>query len=263
MKNVKMARFLGSLTWLPLAFLLIWPAPATAALEETFDVLQIGAKTYKNVTVTTKAKSYIFILHSSGMTNIKVADLPPELREKLGYTDGTPQKSQASNAAAWAKKTLPALKLPQLEQVERSWREHAPAAMQNIPLNARLLYIVGGITVLAFLFFCYCSRLICQKTGNEPGVLIWLPGFQIFPLLRAAGMPPLWCLAWLVPVLNVVAQIVWSVKIAQARGKNVWVGILLLLPVINLFAFLHLAFSNGTRAEKEERVVEIMTLETA
>ena len=47
------------------------------------------------------------------------------------------------------------------------------------------------------------------------------------------------------PVLNLVPQILWSLKIAKARGKSVWVGVLLLLPVTNLFAFLYLAFSNG------------------
>src|SRR5258708_17464029 len=61
------------------------PRSALAANEETFDVLQIGTRTYKNVTVTTKAKNYVFILHSTGMANVNVTDLTPALREKLGY----------------------------------------------------------------------------------------------------------------------------------------------------------------------------------
>ena len=46
--------------------LLIVPFGAIGAIEQTFDMLQIGTRTYKNVTVTTKAKDYIFILHSAG-----------------------------------------------------------------------------------------------------------------------------------------------------------------------------------------------------
>ena len=84
-----------------LAVLLMQPAESAAAVEETFDVLQIGTKTYKNVTVTTKAKNYIFILHSAGMTNIKIAELPPDLREKLGYVE---------KAKAGAKTRLPGRK---------------------------------------------------------------------------------------------------------------------------------------------------------
>src|SRR5438094_7973089 len=70
---------------LSLVSLLIWPIVSTAAIEQTFDVLQIGTHTYRNVTVTTKLKNYIFIMHSTGMENIKLADLPPDIRTKLGY----------------------------------------------------------------------------------------------------------------------------------------------------------------------------------
>ena len=37
------------------------------------------------MTVTTKAKDYIFILHSTGMTSLKVNQLTPDLQERLGY----------------------------------------------------------------------------------------------------------------------------------------------------------------------------------
>jgi hypothetical protein len=75
-------------------------------------------------------------------------------------------------------------------------------------------------------------------------------------------MSPAWLLAFLVPVLNVVAQIVWSFKIAKARGKSGLVGLFLVLPVTNLFAFLYLAFSDA-EPKQERRTVEIMTLEAA
>jgi hypothetical protein len=106
--------------------------------------------------------------------------------------------------------------------------------------------------------------LICQKTGQEPGVLVWLPVFNVFPLLRAAGMSPWWFLASFVPVLNLVAYILWCVNIAKARAKTLWTAIFLLLPLTNLLAFLYLAFSgSGGRKKNENRRIEIMTLETA
>src|SRR3954453_20007153 len=58
-------------------FLALRPVAGSAAEEQTFPLLQIGTRTYTNVTVTTKARKYIFILHSTGMANIRVADLPP------------------------------------------------------------------------------------------------------------------------------------------------------------------------------------------
>jgi len=73
-----------------------------------------------------------------------------------------------------------------------------------------------------------------------------------------------WFVLFLVPFGNLVAQIVWSVKIVQARGKGILCMISLLLPVTNLFAFMYLAFSSGTPIRRsKQRPVEIMTLEIA
>src|ERR1700681_4268897 len=72
------------LVWLLFAFLVAGYATAGAA-DETFNVLQVGTRMYTNVTVTTKSKTYVFILHSAGMTTIQVQDLPPEIQQKLGY----------------------------------------------------------------------------------------------------------------------------------------------------------------------------------
>lgn len=241
---------------------LVWAGlTANAALEETFDVLQIGTHTYKNVTVTTKAKDYIFILHSAGMANIKVKDLPPELATQLGYV----QKPNAETkpALAWLKNTTSTLENQQLPQLEE--RVPALGAVHSAVLamvSPRRLPVVLAVVVLLYLFFCYCCSAICQKAGHPPGVLVWVPVLQMVPLLRAAQMSGVWLLAFLVPVLNLVAHVIWSFKIVKARAKSPVFGLLLLLPVTNLFAFLYLAFS-AAPAPVEKPVVEIMTLDAA
>lgn len=258
--NIKNKRAGQWCRWL--VVLLLWAAMgAHAALEEKFDVLQIGTHTYKNVTVTTKAKNYIFILHSAGMTNIRVQDLPPELREQLGY--GQKPATESKPALAWLKHSTSVLEkeqLPQLEQRVRGLSEVHSALMSLA--NPRRLPIVLGVALLFYLFFCYCCGAICQKAGHPPGVLVWLPVLQLLPMLRAARMSAVWLLAFLVPVLNLVAQIVWCFKIVKARAKSPVLALLLLLPVTNLFAFLYLAFSDAP-PPVEKPVVEIMTLDAA
>ncbi len=259
----------GRLIQVTLAGWLILVAGTVAAVEEKFPVLQIGARTYTNVTVTTKAKHYVFILHDGGLASVKPAELSLEAQEQLGYAPGGGAKPATNTAAAWAKREIAKINVPQVKELEKQINQtlvaKPPPALAALGLiGPTLIFAVLGIALLFYLFGCYCWMLICRKTGNPPGILVWLPILQIFPMLRAAGMSGWWFLAFCVPVLNIVASVLFCFNIAKARGKSAWVGLFLLLPVTSLFAFLYLAFSNGAAAEEDgQSSVRIMTLETA
>jgi hypothetical protein len=240
------ARIIRPFVWLGLAAALVQLPLNAGLVEETFPVLKTRTGTYTNVTVTTKAENYVFIVHSTGMASIKIPDLPVEIRRQLGYA-------------------VPETPAPQNNGVVVSVAAREPASVNkaNVALANSLdllrhlhfkLSSEAVLTVLAFvvlfhLFYSYCCNLICLKTGCEGSLLVWLPLFQLIPLFRAANMSGWWFLAIFVPGLNIVALILWSLNIAKARGKEVWVGILLLLPGTNLFTFLYLAFSNSSPPE--------------
>jgi hypothetical protein len=256
----------GRLIGVALAAWLIPLWGMAGAIEEKFELLQIGTRTYTNVTVTTKAKNYIFILHAGGMTSIKIAELPPDTQQLLGYASAAPPKPATNTPVAWVKGELAKINVPQFKQLNQKWGERTywKLSAANLLASKLVFAVVLGAILLIYLFHCYCCMLICRKTGNPPGVLVWLPVLQLLPLLRAAGMSSWWFLAYCVPVLNIVAQVLWCFNIAKARCKSAWVGLLLLLPVTNLFAFLYLAFSNGNAAENEEDAEpKIMTLQAA
>jgi len=238
---------------------------ANAALEENFASLQIGTHVYSNVTVTTRAKGYIFILHSAGMTNIKVADLSAEVRRKLGY-DVPEEKATVSTPAAWAKQTMAKFEKPKgIGKQLADWgRTFLPTDFRIPQISTQLLLIAGGLLLTVYVLFSFGCLLISQKSGGHPGILAFIPLLQCIPLLRAAGMSPWWLLAAFVPVLNVVANVIWCLKIVQARQKNGWLVLFLLLPGTNLLAFLYLAFSDASPSGKEApQAPQIMTLETA
>ncbi len=262
------------LGWLPLLAWLLWPVGAFAATEDTLDVLQVGSKVYTNVTVTTKAKDYIFILHANGMTSIKTSLLSPEVQEKLGYFDEQKAKAAATNTAvAWAQTEVAKLEGEKIKEVKKQMHEkwQANKAAGKAPLASALsmvpmkyLWIALGVGLASYLFSSFCMMLISRKAGHEPGIWVWLPIFQMGVMLRAAKMSLWWMVALLLPFLNLVAYIVWCFKIAQARGKSAVVGILLLLPITSLFAFLYLAFSSGSSPDDDDkREPEIMSLQTA
>ena len=250
----------GSLWWLAVAALLMRPLGALGAAEETFEVHHVGTRTYTNVTVTTKAKAYIFIFHAGGMANIKVSEISPELRQQSGYATASDSKSATNAAAVWMKKEFAKIDVPQVKKLSKQlqqWRAHPPARLAAMFwIGSKPNYPVLGIALLIYLvlhlFYSYCCLLICRKAGHPPGNLVWLPFLKVIPMLRAAGISGWWFLAFFVPVLNLVPLVLWPLKIAKARGKSVWVGVLLLLPVTNLFALLYLAFSNGALDEQDE-----------
>jgi hypothetical protein len=227
-----------------------------AAAEQTFDVLQIGTQVYSNVTVTTKSKTYVFLLHSAGMATIKVSDLSPELKERLGYSSPvTATKVSASNALKWVESRLNQLPLPEVVAQARTLHpsDLKISSLKSIRLSQRqLISIVGGL-LLFWLLRCACHSAICRKAGTEPGALIWIPVLKLIPLLKAAKMSTAWTWSVLFLPAACLMDVIWCFKIASARGKSPLVGFLLLIPVISVLPFLYLAFSSGAASAGQER----------
>lgn len=227
--------------------------------DPKFELLTIGTVTFTNATVTQTAETYIFVTHEGGLTSIKVADLPVEVREQLGYEVPKPKTNSVAN---WTRSQVTKIRAQDLDKVKENFGTRLP----QLQLSGRKLtpgIIMGVISLVLFchIFASFCFLLICRKTGLEPGALIWIPVAQLVPVVRAANMSAWWALAWLVPVLNVVAQVLWAFNIAKARQKSPWTAVLLLLPPTSLPAFLYLAFSAGAVPEKPQAGAQIMTLE--
>jgi len=230
---------------------------------QRWDVLATSRATYTNVTVTGKSGGNVFIRHEGGVANVKVEDLDSESREALGYAPIKSRRmsaaggnSSVSQALGAVMEAVPVKKL----QTATGWK--IPPDARNFRPNPSV--VIGLLTglLLGYLFSCHCFGSICRKAGHAPGALIWIPGLQLIPLLRAAGMSGWWFLAFLVPVLNLVAHVLWSVNIVRARNKGMGWAVLLILPVTNLFALLYLAFSRTSSSDNEPRI-QVVTPEPA
>jgi hypothetical protein len=267
LKKVKTnGKIVASLLWLAIASCFVEPTMAAAAADQTFDVFQVGTTVYSNVTVTTKAKRYIFILHQGGMANIPLSDLSPELRAQLGYEPPPPPKEPVKDATVWAKKELATIETPAVKEVEaklnETWKTQFGEGVPKLTKEVKIWlgsFLVGAL--LIYLFFCYCGALICKKAGAEPSALIWVPILQAIPLLRAAEMSAGWFLVLLLPVLNIIVYVIWCSNIARARNKGILTFTCLVLPLINFFAFLYLAFSDSQSKKQPVRSSSTLTLE--
>jgi hypothetical protein len=163
---------------------------------------------------------------------------------------------------ALAKVETPTVKAAEAKMAD-AWRDNVANRLPRMSdYPPRVIQMVLGGLVVLHLLFSFCCYSICTKAGSQPGILVWLPVFQTIPLLRAAGMSGWWFLAGFIPVLNIVAGVIWAVKIVNVRNLNVFVTILLLLPGLNLFGFLILAFASTSTPVKDQRKpAEIMSFE--
>ena len=236
--------------WVLVEASLLWIAPAAIGADEAITLLQTDKAKYKNVLVTDRDGTNIYIRHDGGVGNIKFRDLPLDVQQSLGCA--TPEEGVSSHFSLMLRRVgkSAAFKIAR-------WPGGATVKVGDFELQLTSTDIIGiavGAAV-AYVIFCACSLLLCRKTGKEPGLLIWIPILQIFPLLRAAGMSWRWSLTFFVPVLNVAAWIGWCVNIAISRRKSLWWALLLILPVTNVFAFVYLALSSVDSPKGGSRIV--------
>ena len=225
-----------------LAVAVTCPLRAEEPQSETFESLNVGLRSYTNVTILNRSKSDLFIRHAGGMANIKVRDLDKSTQLQLGYmlADATPTNA---SALTFRRNSLPRVEFDSRyeEMAEKIiWESQEYLAR----VDASFYSVAGGRVFVLSLSFCWCCHLICRKAGLEGVGLVWFPLLKQVPLLRAARMSPWWLLANLLPPVFLISYIIWSFKIAKARGKSAFTGFLLLLPGLNVLAFLYLAFSD-------------------
>jgi hypothetical protein len=249
------------------------PFFTASAQDIHLPALKTRTVTFKNVTVMKQSKTDIFISHSQGMGNIKIETIDDDdAMRALGFKVETKAEKEAkafasTNSAVAVALSVTKQKLQSLEAAAPAFskvQSQLQSFVENPPPQKIQMY-AAGVLLVVYLFFSFCLKLICLKTGNDPGFAVWLPILQMVPAFRAAQMSCWWMLGMFVPLVNLVGGVIWCFKIAHARGKGAFVGFLLLLPITNLLAFLYLAFSIGAMDNTEEtrRAVRIGTAAAA
>jgi hypothetical protein len=98
------------------------------------------------------------------------------------------------------------------------------------------VFIELAVSIVLYLYFSFCLFIIAKKTGNlDNAILAWLPIINIILLIQIAKKPIWWILLLLVPLVNIIIYVIIWMKIAEARGKPSWLGVLFIIPVIFVF----------------------------
>lgn len=119
----------------------------------------------------------------------------------------------------------------------------------------KLVAVFAGIILLLlipiYIYSSICLQFIAKKTNRPPVWLAWIPVANLFLMCKIAGISYWWLLLILgsfIPVLGFVCAMgltgfLWY-KIAIARNKPGWIGVLAIVPLVNFFIMGYLAFSD-------------------
>ena len=246
------------------ALITAWLAVNVQYLWASGEVLVSQLKTvtadYVNVRIFNRTSTHLSFSHEKGTAVIKLSDISADSMDAVDRAQaGLPEPTVAAGSdvaveglvvtnPVTARTDFP------LTAFSKSFAEQLNSRSASLGITRQIVWGVLAGMFLLYLFYCYCCGLICRKAGVPGGLLVWIPVLQVIPMFRAAGMSGWWFIAMFVPVLNLIGQVLWCVKIAQARNKGFVTAVLLILPVTNILAFLYLAFSNGEVSEEDSFV---------
>ena len=97
--------------------------------------------------------------------------------------------------------------------------------------------------ILTYLYISVCLYFMAKKTGEDNAWFAFVPILDIILLLSVADMPLWWLVLCFIPLVNLVAAVMIWMAASRAMGKPSWMGLLILIPVLNLVFIGYLAFS--------------------
>lgn len=98
--------------------------------------------------------------------------------------------------------------------------------------------------LVLYVYISFAIMKIAQKLGVEMAWLAWIPVVNLWILVQCAAKEWWWIILFFIPLANIVAIIVIWMAIAQRRGKPSWLGILMIIPLVNLIIPGYLAFTD-------------------
>jgi len=196
-----------------------------------------------------------------------ITDYPAPKKSNKQHGGVAQEQSKTEDAAATQpegdrpeqKDSIPGLaSLP--EDVRKRINDIFQGEGSSLMSSSSIALVAGFMIVFAIVFYiyiCLCLFLIARKLGVADAWTAWVPVVNLWTFVESAGKSWWWILIVallailsVVPVIGVVLGFVnvgiiiylWTC-ISGNMGKNRWLGLLMLVPIVNLFYPAVLAFS--------------------
>lgn len=113
-------------------------------------------------------------------------------------------------------------------------------AMQSAGVSPFMLLLV---VFVAYAYLSYSIQTIANKTGTENAWWGWVPILQVWLLCQIGGKPGWWVLLMFIPIINIVMTVLIWMAVSDARQKSPFLGVLMIIPFLNLIVPGYLAFT--------------------
>jgi len=210
-------------------------APAAAPLPSS-----TGTMTNK-----TLAPAMAVVPASVGTSTMRPAAPVSQLTVTQGGHDVMMTAATVSLLTTTATTTVPQ---PSMQEQPRA-AIPAPLESQQMAAAGIMAFVMGFFMIFLILvaglyvYFSLCLFLIAKKLNVPAPWTAWIPIVNIWTILKAAGKPGWWVLLFFIPFVGVIAIAYVWMCIVENLGRNKWLGLLILIPIVSLVYIGVLAFS--------------------
>ncbi len=113
---------------------------------------------------------------------------------------------------------------------------------------AWLIVVLALVGLAIYIYTAYCLMKIAGRLGVENGWFAFIPFLNYWLITKMGGRDSTWFIFMLLGsfccgIVTMVMFIIIMMDVAEALGFQDWWGILLIIPLLNLYVFYKLAFT--------------------
>jgi hypothetical protein len=140
---------------------------------------------------------------------------------------------------------MPAPSTPVVKPLQMPKQIPGAAAPLLVGIMAAFGMFFFIIVIAFYVFVSLCLFLIAKKLNVPAPWTAWIPIVNIWTLVACAGQPAWWLIFCFIPIVNFFVFIYLYMCITENLGNNKWLGLLMLVPLVNLGFLGWLAFSKS------------------
>ncbi len=121
-----------------------------------------------------------------------------------------------------------------------------PSLPYQPSVDSSVFAVSGGVMffgLLVYVYFAYAIMTLSDKTKTPHSWWAWVPILNALQLVKVAGKSYWWILLFFIPLVNLIFMVYVWMLIAERRGFEKWLGVLMIVPFVNFFVPGYLAFA--------------------